>query len=162
MGRRFTSEELRRDRDRWFATLREHPEVLIRAAQTQTATGPLESLLAELEFNRIAVFDGTLDENFPVLATDQWKRAIATNALAALPSGIRESVHRTYGLVARVNYHFEEMAGMERTGGAGGAWAGARQERTRLRGLLRESIPRVIDNLERALGRGPDDEAAMV
>lgn len=161
MGRRFTPDELRHHRDRWFATVGDHPEVLIRAAQTQTDTGPLEALLAELEFNRIAVFDGTLQENFPVLATEQFKRAIATNALAALPSGIRESVHRVYGLMVRVNYHFEEMARMDRTGGAGSPWAGARDQRTKLRGYLRESIPRVIDDLERALGRAPDEAATV-
>jgi hypothetical protein len=132
--------------------VRDHPEVLLRAAQTQSETGPLEALLAELEFNRIAVFDGTLDENFPVLATEQFRRAIATNALSALAPGVRESVHRVYGLMVRVNYHFEEMARMDRSGGAGGAWAGARQERTKLRGHLRESIPRVIQNLRNALG----------
>jgi hypothetical protein len=61
----------------------------------------------------------------------------------------------------RVNYHFEEMARMDRTGGSGGAWAGARQERSKLRGYLRESIPRVIDNLERALGRAPEEAATV-
>lgn len=156
MGRRFTSEELRQHRDRWFATVRDHPEVLIRGAQTQSETGPLEALLAELEFNRIAVSDGTLEEDFPVLATDQWKRAIATNALASLAGGVRESVHRAYGLMIRVNYHFEEMAYMERTGGSGGAWAGARENRTKLRRQLREVVPIVIDNLERSLGRGSE------
>ena len=64
------------------------------AAQTQTETGPLEALLAELEFNRIAVNDGTQDENFPVLATEQFRRAIATNALAALVPSVRESFTR--------------------------------------------------------------------
>jgi hypothetical protein len=53
----------------------------------------------------------------------------------------------------RVNYHFEEMARMDRGGGSGGAWASARQERTKLRVSLRELIPAVIENLERSLGR---------
>ena len=153
MGRRFTAAELREHRNRWFDIVRDHPEVLIRAAQTQTETGPLEALLAELEFNRIAVNDGTPDENFPVLATEQFRRAIATNALAALAPNVRESVHRAYGLMVRVNYHFEEMARMDRSGGSGGAWAGARQERTKLKLALRELIPVVTENLERSLGR---------
>jgi hypothetical protein len=153
MGRGFTAAELRQHRDHWFAIGRDRPEVLIRAAQTQSETGPLEALLAELAFNRIAVSDGGLDENFPVLATEQFKRAIATNALSALAPSVREAVHRVYGLMVRVNYHFEEMANMERTGGSGGAWAGVRQQRTSLRGSLRELIPLVIDQLEQALGR---------
>jgi hypothetical protein len=32
MGRRFTLEELRQHRDRWFTTVRDRPEILIRAA----------------------------------------------------------------------------------------------------------------------------------
>jgi HNH endonuclease len=154
MGRKFTPEELREHRDRWFATVRERPEVLIRATQTQSETGPLEALLAELEFNRVAVLDGPVQENFAVLATDQFKRAVATNALAALPPNLREAVLRTYGSITRVNYHFEEMARMDRGGGAGGAWADARVERTKLREQLRESVPRVIEELERTLGTG--------
>jgi hypothetical protein len=59
----------------------------------------------------------------------------------------------------RINYYFDEMAHVERTGGAGGAWAGIRGERTKLRGYLRESIPRAIDQLEGALGRGSDETA---
>jgi hypothetical protein len=43
---------------------------LIRAAQAQAETGPLEALLAELEFNRIVVSDGTPDDDFPVLAAE--------------------------------------------------------------------------------------------
>jgi hypothetical protein len=113
-------------------------------------------LLAELEFNRIAVGDGTDDENFPLLATEQFRRSIATNALAALEQGVRQSVNRVYGLMVRVNYHFEEMARMDRSGGSGGAWAGARAERTKLKLALRELIPIVVTNLERALGRKGD------
>jgi hypothetical protein len=152
MGRRFTPDELQQHRDRWFQTVRERPEVLIRAAQTQTETGPLEALLAELDFNRMAV-SGNPNEGFPVLATEQFRRAIATNALAALPDSFRESVHRAYGLMIRVNYHFEEMARMERTGGAGGAFAATQQERNKLRAQLVDVIPIVINNLERALGQ---------
>jgi hypothetical protein len=123
MGRRFTPDELRHHRDGWLKTVRDRPEVLIRAAQTQTETGPLEALLAELDFNLIAVSDGTLEEGFPLLATEQFRRAIATNALAALPEDSRQSVHRAYGLMTRVNYHFEEMARMDRSGGSGGTWS---------------------------------------
>ncbi len=153
MGRGFTAAELRLHRNRWFGIVRDHPEVLIRAAQTQTETGPLEALLAELEFNRIAVNDGTPDENFPVLAKKQFRRAIATNALAALAPSVRESVHRAYGLMVRVNYHFEEMARMDRSGGSSSPWACARQERTKLKLMLRESIPVVTESLEKSLGR---------
>jgi hypothetical protein len=153
MGRSFTALELKEHRDRWFAIVRDQPDVLIKAAQRQTETGPLEALLAELEFNQIAVNDGTADENFPLLATEQFRRAITTNALSALPTSGRQAVHRAYGLMVRVNYHFEEMARMDRSGGSGGAWAAARQERTKLKERLRELIPIVIGHLEASLGK---------
>jgi hypothetical protein len=52
MGRKFTADELKMHRDRWMATVREHSDVLVRAAQTLTETGPLEALFSEMEFNR--------------------------------------------------------------------------------------------------------------
>ncbi len=158
MGRRFSSGELREHRDRWVSVVRDHPEVLIRAAQAASETGPLEALLAELEFNKIAVDDGTLDEDFPVLLIDQFHRAIAMNALAALPASTREAVHRTYGVILRINYRFEEMARMDRSGGSGSAWAGARQERSKLRDQVRVLIPTLVGSLEACLGR-PEEAA---
>ena len=64
-----------------------------------------------------------------------------------------ESVQRAYVLILRVNYHFDEMAGMERTGGRGGAFAATQEAGNTLLGMLVELFPIVIDNLERALGR---------
>jgi hypothetical protein len=76
MGRSFSAEELRLHRDQWFATVKENPEVLIRAAQTQTEAGPLQALLAELDFNRIAVVHN-IQESCPPLSsrsfTEYWR-----------------------------------------------------------------------------------------
>ena len=152
MGRRFTPGELREHRERWFATVREHPEVLIRAAQSQTEAGPLEALIAELHYNHFVVSQSP-DEGYPPLASEQFHRAIATNALAALADGVREAIHRVYFLVSQVNYHFEEMASMDRSGGRGGPWAGAKEKRDKIRGCLTESIPNAIEQLELSLGR---------
>lgn len=158
MGRQFTPEELRHHRDRWFATVRDHPEVLIRAAQSQAETGPLEALLAELDFNRLAV-SGNPSEGFPPLAVSQFERAIATNSLAALPASTREAVQRVYVLIRRINYHFEEMAAMDRRGGSGGSFAATQDVRNQLRANLVELIPHVIDRLELALGRADSADA---
>lgn len=155
MGRRFTAAELREHRDRWFSTVRDRPEVLLRASQTQSETGPLEALLAELDFNRLAV-SGNQTEGFPPLVMEQFQRAIATNSISALPSSTRESVQRAYLLVRRVNYHFDEMSHMDRSGGRGGAFAATQEARNQLRKQLVDLFPIVIDNLERALGRNLD------
>jgi hypothetical protein len=156
MGRRFTALELKAHRDRWFMIVENRPEVLIRAAQNQNEAGPLEALLAELAFNRLVVADGTEHDPIPPLATEQFRRVIATNALAALPSTTRESVHRAYSLTLRVNYRLDEMARMDRSGGAGGAWAFTREDMGKLKLQLRDLIPTLVDNLERALGRSAD------
>ncbi len=150
MGRRFSAGELKELRDRWFSTVRDRPEVLIRATHQQTETGPLEALLAELDYNRVAI-GGNPAEGFPPLATDQFKRAIATNALAALSPTVREQLQRAYMMVDQVNYHFREMAAMDRSGGSGGAFAATQSVRDKLRRQLVELVPRTISMLEEAL-----------
>jgi hypothetical protein len=153
MGRRFTPAELKLYRDRWFEVVRTRPEALIRGSRKQTQTGPLEAMLAELNFNKIAV-DGPLDEAFPPLIERQFERAIATNSLAALPDSTREAISRVYRLVRLVNARFEEMVAMDRGGGRGGSFAATQAERNKERSQLLEVLPRVIDQLEQALGRG--------
>lgn len=152
MGRRFTASELKEHRDRWFAIVRDRPEVLLRAAQSQTETGPLEAMLAELDFNRLAV-SAPVNEAFPPLVENQFERAIAANALTALPTSTREAVHRVYRLVRLVNARFAEMVAMDRSSGRGGAFAATQDERNKERLQLVEVLPRVIDQLEEALGR---------
>jgi HNH endonuclease len=154
MGRSFTPKELRLHRERWFETVAKNPEVLIRAAQTtQTQTGPLEALLAELNFNLIACA-GPADESFPPLAVEQFKRAIATNAVAALDDTTRLHVLLTYKRIAVLNQTFEDMAHADRHGGSGSQWAGVRDEQ----GLRREettgSIQDAMNRLATALGWG--------
>ncbi len=155
MGRRFSPPELRQHRDEWFRTVAERPEVLLRAAQVQSETGPLEALLAELDFNRVAV-SGNPNEGFPPLVTSQFERAIATNAFTALPPTVRAVVQRIYVLIHRVNYHFTEMAGMERTGGSGGAFAATQNVRNDLRRELADAIPGTLAALGTALGRSAE------
>lgn len=148
MGRKFTLTELKEHRDRWFTIVRDRPEVLIRSASTQTATGPLEALLAELDFNGVSLAI-TADE-FPfLLARAQFDRAIATNALAALPQETREELMRTYALIARINSRL--TIGFERAArgdvGKAADWSqpGARRQ-------LAELIPKVMGLLRASLG----------
>ena len=153
MGRRFTEGELRQHRDRWFATLRDHPEVMVAAARAQSETGPLEAMLAELQFNSTTVFEGPPENDFPLLEMDQFRRAIATNAFGALELGLVEALHRLYALVSLANYHLEEMARVDRSGGVGSAWFTVKEKRTNVRGLIKDLVPSTISRLEQALGR---------
>jgi hypothetical protein len=159
MGRRFTPSELRLHREAWFKTVAERPDILLRSAQAQSETGPLEAVLAELDYNRVAV-SGRHDEGFPPLATAQFERAIATNALAALPDAVRRSVQEVYVIIHRVNYHFTELARMDRQGGSGGAFAATQNVRNDLRAQLVQMIPTSVAALERSLGRSATDAAS--
>jgi hypothetical protein len=152
MGRRFSGAELTMRRDRWFAIVRDRPEVLIAGSQSQTETGPLEALLAELEFN-LACISGNPEEGYPPPVTKQFDRCIANNALSALEPIVRESIYRAYTLMRRISYHFKELAAMDRTGGRDGAWAATQAVRNLLRDQLRGCIPEVIVNLKGALGQ---------
>jgi hypothetical protein len=157
MGRSFSPAELKLHRDRWLTTVRERPEVLIRGARTQTETGPLEALLAEVHFNKLAVA-GPPDETFPPLVESQFDRAIATNAMAALASTPREAVQRAYALIRLMNYEFDTMKTIDRTGGRGSAYVSVQGELNKHRAQLVAVLPIVIEHLERALGRRREAE----
>jgi hypothetical protein len=157
MGRRFTAAELTLHRDRWFEVVQTRPEVLMRASRTDNQTGPLEAMLAELNFNRLAV-SGPLDEAFPPLVEKQFERAIAANALVALPGSTREAVYRVYRLVRLVNARFTEMVAIDRSRAViPGVFRAAEDERKKERAQLVELLPRVIQQLENALGLHPED-----
>ena len=155
MGRSFSSQELKLRRDRWFEIVRDRPEVIIRGSRNNE-TGPLEALLAELQYNKTAL-SGHRADGFPPPLTTQFERAIATNSLSALPNITSESVQTAYATMFRVRFHFEEMARMDRSGGSGGAYANAANARNQLREQLRESLPVVIENLQAALGHDTAD-----
>lgn len=149
MGRSFSAEELRQLRERWFAIVRKQPDVLIRARHAQSDVGPLQAMLGELEYNLVAV-SGDPAAGFPPLATDQFRRAISANALAALPKTARITILHTYVIVNRVNYHFQELARMDRTGAS---FAATQSVRNDLRQTLHQTqIPEAIVALESCLG----------
>lgn len=162
MGRRFTARELRKLRDDWFDTVASRPEVLIRAAQTLSETGPLQALLAELAFNSVAVRgDKTL--GVPPLHVKQFERAIATNALAALDTVTREGIHSLYACILRLNYALDELARMQRFKVGPEVLnhipvIPALDARNALRKLIAETIPGAMLLLARALG-GKDEPA---
>ena len=146
MGRKFSHEELKILRDEWFATVRDRPEVLLKAAQTQTETGPLEALMAELDFNRVAVLRN-IHEPCPPLQDAQFRRAVATNSLAALPTDVREAVQYVYVLIMRINYLLDVMARMRSV-----EYTNEQKQRDKLRTETSGAIPPVIRSLEAVLG----------
>jgi hypothetical protein len=154
-GRRFRAEELREHKRRWIDLVANSPSALIAAAQQQAETGPLEALLAELEYNLVAA---TLPsrEGFPPFAVRQFDRTIATNAIAALPENTRRKLLNLYGFMNRLNYHLQEMIAVDRSGGHGSAYASVKDVAGRLRDGLVPSIREVIPLLATALGRSEE------
>lgn len=156
MGRRFSERELKELRDRWFTVVREQPEVILRASATQTETGPLEALLAELDFNRMALTSTREDESFPPLAVEQFKRAIATNALSALEPSVRENVQQTYVLLSTINFNFDQevhLSGRLLAGRGGDPLQALHAVRKEWRLRASRDVPETIRLLQRTLGQ---------
>lgn len=108
-GRHFTPHELHLLKNEWLELCRTRPEVLIQAAQRMpTETGPLEALLAELEYDLVVV-GGAVDQGFPQLGAAQFDRAIAVNALAPLDGELRSRLLETYKLVNDTNRLIEKL-----------------------------------------------------
>ena len=131
--------------------MRERPEVLLRAAQTLTETGPLEALMAEMDFNRVAAVQNIRD-SCPPLSVEQFHRAVATNSLAALTPDVRKAVHQVYVLIKRINYHLDEMAHMDRFAARENLYTAAQAECNRLRVQVPQTISEALRGLEAALG----------
>lgn len=151
MGRRFTEQELRQHRDRWFETVRTRPEVLLREASQPSETGPLEALFGELDFNLRIVSDKP-DVGYPPLENGQFRRAMAMNALSALPDDARAAVYEAYRATAMVNRHFDVLLNLRV---ANSDHAATEKVRNELRDGLRDTlIPSAMTHLRDALGQG--------
>jgi hypothetical protein len=107
MGRKFSAAELRGHRNNWFAVVAHNPGQLIADSRIQIETGPLEALLAEIEFNYNVVARFRMHET--PLENAQFRRAIAVNALEALTPQSYAAVAGAYGKVSRVNYLLETL-----------------------------------------------------
>lgn len=103
MGRQFTQAELREHKRRWLEVCRDQPAAPIQTNRAATATGPLEALLSELEYNSILVTGDDHRTDYASLVSAQFQRAIAANSLSSLEPILRERVYRTYKLVTEVS-----------------------------------------------------------
>jgi hypothetical protein len=153
-GRHFTKEELHILKRSWLQLCRDRPEALIRSAQTAVAeAGPLEALLSEIEYDQV-VIDEPLDRAIPFLATAQFDRAIAANALGALDAATRLTLLKTYKLVSEANRLTDKLTHLTPEGTRGSATLRStdsvlKQHRTDLLAAL----PAAYGALATALGR---------
>ena len=113
-------------------------------------SGPLEALLAELEFNKHAV-SGDRGSSFPPLENTQFRRAIALNALASLSTEAEGAVFLAYRAVGTLNHYLEAMMTMRE---AEMDYAGVRRKRDDVReNLQRTLLPDAVHHLGLSLGR---------
>lgn len=154
MGRQFTQAELREHKRRWLEVCREQPAALIQTNRATGAAGPLEALLAELEYNQILLTGDDHRADFATPAIAQFERAIAANALSSLEAIQREQLFRTYKLVTEIGDSIRSR--MSHPPGSN-PFNVISNEIGQKRRQLREQLPRTIANLRGALG---SDDAA--
>ena len=150
MGRQFTQAELREHKRRWLEICRDQPAALIQTNRA-TGTGPIESLLAELEFNSILITGDDHRNDFATLAVTQFERAIAANALSSLDTTLRERVYRNYKLITETSDLIRSRAGH---GPGGNSYNLISNQIAEKRRMLRVQLPETLETLRRALGGG--------
>jgi hypothetical protein len=96
MGRRFGQAELHEHKRRWLEICRERPEVIIQAGRRAADTGPLEALLSELRYNSVLLSGEDHRTDYATPSAAQFERAVAANALAALPRETESFVFLVY------------------------------------------------------------------
>jgi hypothetical protein len=145
-------------KDEWLGLGRTRPEVLIQAAlRMPTETGPLEALLAELEYDLVVV-GGALDQGFPQLGAE-FDRAIGVNALAPRDGELRSRLLETYKLVNDTNRLIEKLTHLTAQEQRGASMYRSTDKVLREnRERLRAELPPAIAALGSALGR-PNVEA---
>jgi hypothetical protein len=103
MGRQFSQAELREHKRRWLEICHDRPEVLIQTNRAASASGPLESLLSEMEYNTILLSGDNHITDFATPVVAQFDRAIAANALSNLEQNARERIYRVYKAVTEIS-----------------------------------------------------------
>jgi hypothetical protein len=96
-GRKFTSEELKMHRDKWIELCQNSPQLFVHAPK-YTDSGPLSSLIAELEFNRRC--SRLFESHFE---TSQFQRAMSDGILSLVNDDLHNMIMDTYAQLNLVN-----------------------------------------------------------
>ena len=151
MGRQFTQAELREHRRRWLEICREQPAAIIQTNRASAATGPLEALLSELEYNAILLTGDDHLNDFATPAVAQFERAISANALSSLEAIPRERIYRIYKLVTEVSDSIRSR--MAHPPGSN-PYNVISNQISQKRRVLRDQLPVTIAGLRAVLGGG--------
>jgi hypothetical protein len=154
LGRQFSQAELREHKRRWLEICRDQPAAIIQTNRASAASGPLESLLSELEYNSILLTGDNHLTDYATLVVAQFDRAIAANALASLEPIARERVYRAYKLITETADLIRSRMNHPPGGNAFNTISNQIGDK---RVLLRAQLPGTIACLRTALGT---DDAA--
>lgn len=149
MGRQFTQAELREHKRRWLEICRDQPAVVIQSNRIASATGPIEAVLSELEYNSILLTGDDHRSDYAMLVVAQFDGAIAANALSSLDAILRERVYRTYKLVTETSDLIRSRMAHAPGGNPYNVISNQIGEKRR---ALRGQLPDTIIGLQRALG----------
>lgn len=101
-GRKFTPNELRKHKEQWLKTCREHPDILI-AAHRDRDVGPLQALLDELDFNRSVAVHSINGKHGALFLMTQFERAVQEGMVAILEDNLRTAILDAYVVMTRAN-----------------------------------------------------------
>ena len=94
-GRKYRPEELRQHKDQWLELCKSSASVLA-SIPPRTDVGPLQSLIDELEFNKMITSHDTPELMGAHLAVTQFNRCVSEGILSLLEQNIKDAVYQAY------------------------------------------------------------------
>jgi len=102
-GRKFGQRELGAHRDQWFAICERQPGALLSGAVSADA-GPLQGLVAELEFNAVIARMPGPESGYPCpIGTRQFERVISEGSMLILPEKLWRDLAELYAKLSQYN-----------------------------------------------------------
>lgn len=119
-GKKYSIEELKLHREQWIDICKNSPQVF--AAVPERDVGPLESMLAELEYNlwvaELAEGPHPQERIGAPLKLTQYERAITEGSLMLLPDDVKAKVTEAYVAIGRAQAFNETRISVGPTGSA--------------------------------------------
>jgi len=106
-GRKYTEEELREHKRQWLHICENRPEIFAQPLPA-SESGPLGSLVDELEYNRTACKCSEA-----VLSVQKFNEAMRRGAISFLDSDLKESINSAYARINQLNHWFDLLAHQE-------------------------------------------------
>lgn len=107
-GRKYHSEELLLHKKQWLEICKKNPDILVNEMKP-SHSGPIMSLLSELEYNHIICGIPILYEN------NEFHDSVNNGILSFLDENIKENIMATYGLINLTNTNMKKFFQIDET-----------------------------------------------